>query len=304
MANEVTIFTPQIEENIYPLFEPLRMFAKQHSVGRGAKTVSVPAAGVLDYGDVNIDHSTYPVDAVPRVDTEITYDLTKHEFKPIVIADYDEFVTNYEIRNSILQDVSGLLGAYAIRTILGGFHTPGTGTYTYATTGSKTYTNQWNDVVKNLTIEDVQALAQKLDLQKVPRDGNRYLVLPPEMFGGLMAEIADARYVDTATNAFQTGFIPNIHGFKVLMLPEVGVATINNAALRTPKTQGVAGTDCNFGYALHKNYVGFAESGVRVFVNENAADYYGTVISGSWYAGGSYVRENPIGCITVYEKAN
>jgi len=118
-----------------------------------------------------------------------------------------------------------------------------------------------------------------------------------------MAEIADARYVDTATNAFQTGFIPNIHGFKVLMLPEVGVATINNGALRTPKTQGGAETDANFGYALHKNFVGFAESGVRVFVNENAADYYGTVISGSWYAGGSYVRENPIGCITVYEKA-
>jgi hypothetical protein len=303
MANEVTIFTPQIEENIYPLFEPLRMFAKQHSVGRGAKTVSVPAAGVLDYDDVNIDHSTYPVDAVPRVDTEITYDLTKHEFKPIVIADYDEFVTNYEIRNSILQDVSGLLGAYAIRTILNGFWST-TAPYDHATTGTKTYTNQWGDVVKNLTLEDVQTLARKLDLQKVPRDGNRYLPLPPEMFAGLMAEIADARYVDTATNAFQTGFIPNIHGFKVLMLPEVGVATTTNGEKRTPKTQGDAVTDCNFGYALHKNYVGFAESGVRVFVNENAADYYGTVISGSWYAGGSYVRANPIGCITVYEDAD
>jgi hypothetical protein len=310
MALEVTIFNKEIEQALYPSFDKLRVFAKQHTVAPGAKKVSVPSAGVLAYSHINLDGSgvTYPVDAISRTDSSIEYTLHNHEFKPLVIQDYDEFCTNHDIRASVLGDVANLLGAYAIRTIMNGFYTAGTGTYTYATTGSDTYTNRWTDSVKNLTMDDVAALAKTLDLQKVPRDGQRYLVLDPEMFSGFVLGMAAMGWQDTAMSAFQTGMINNVHGFNVMMLPEVGVATINNGAIRTPLTQGGAATDCNFGFALHKSFVGFAESGVKLFSDENSPGYYGTLISGSMYAGGTALRSasdsvTPIGCITVYEKA-
>jgi len=308
MANEVTIFTPEIEQALYSKFDPIRMFAKQIPVDRGAKTISIPSAGILTYNDINLNSLTsagagvtYPVAAGVRTDTEQTFILGKHEFKPIVIADYDEFVTNYEIRASVLQDVANLLGAFAIRTILNGFWSRNDAKYESTTTGTTTYVNRWGKTAKVLTLKDVALLAKKLDIQKVPRDDNRYLVLDPEMFAGFIGEMAAARWVDAASQAFQTGFIPNVHGFKVVMLPEVGVSTTANGALRTPYTQGGASTDANFGFALHKSFVGFAESGVRLFIDENSPGYYGTVLSGSLYAGGKYLRNEPIGCITVYE---
>jgi len=312
MANEVTIFNLEIQQALYPSFDKLRMFAKQHNVGRGAKKVNVPSAGVLAYSHIAVDGAgqTYPVDAIARTDSGLEYTLHNHEFKPIVIQDYDEFVTNLDLRNSILGDIAGLLGAYALRTILNGFWS-GTPAYEYATTGSTNYTNRWGDSVKKLTIHDVAALAKKLDLQKVPRDGQRFLVLDPEMFTGLLTTLTDAGYLETATTAFQTGILTNVHGFNVVMLPEVGVAEIANATVRTPLTEGSGSSpnfDCNFGFALHKNFVGFAESGVRLFIDENSAGYYGTVLSGSLYAGGSVLRSasnaaTPIGCITVFEGA-
>jgi hypothetical protein len=305
MANEVTVFNREIEENLFPMFDPIRMIAKSFSAEAGAKTISVPTAGVYAYSHINLDGSgvTYPVEAIARTDTEKTFNLHNHEFKPVVLQDYDEFVTNYDYRQSILKDITGLLGAYAIRTIFGGFWS-GTAAYEYATTGSDTYTNRWGDVVKNLTVADVANVAKTLDLQKVPRDGERYLVLDPEMYAGLVASLTVEGYTSTVTQAFQSGMIPNLHGFKVVQLAEVGVATASNAALRTPLTQGDAATDCNFGFALHKNFVGFGDSGVRLFLSENDPGYYGTVLSGSFYAGGSYLRENPIGCVTVFEKLN
>jgi len=307
MALEVTIFNKEIEQALYPSFDKLRIFAKQHSVESGAKKVSVPSAGVLAYSHINLNGAgvTYPVDAIPRVDSSIEYTLHNHEFKPLVIQDYDEFCTNHDIRASVLGDVANLLGAYAIRTIMNGFWSTASD-YEYATTGATAYTNRWGDSVKVLTMTDLAALAKRLDLQKVPRDGQRYLVLDPEMFSGFILGMAAMGWEDTAMQAFQTGMINNVHGFNVIMLPEVGVATLGNAALRTPLTQGGAATDCNFGFALHKSFVGFAESGVKLFIEENSPGYYGTVISGSMYAGGTALRSasdavTPIGCITVFE---
>ena len=304
--NNVTVFDREMNENIYPLFDPIRVLSKQMSVESGAKTVSIPTAGLLNYDDdIRIDSASYPASASINQSTEKTFDLTNHEFVPIMIRDYDEFITKPSLRASIMNDVMGFLGAYAIRTIFGGFWSTAA-TFEVGTTGTtsgEAYTNQWGDAVKNLTLADVRGLAKKLDLQNVPRDNDRYLALPPEMYSGLMANLTAAGYVETVTEAFRSGLMPKVHGFNVMMLPEVGVSTTGNAVLRTPKTQGGAGTDVNFGFALHKKFVGFAESGVRLFINENATGYYGATIEGSIYAGGSFLRATPIGCITVFEAA-
>lgn len=301
MANEVKIFEPEFEDNLYQAFDPIRVFAKQDPVGAGAKTVSIPTAGALSYANIN-SASTYPRDGITRTDATTTYDLTNIEIDPIRIGNWEEFSQNANLRQSIFADITGLLGQYAIRTILNGFWT-GTAAYEYGTTGAKTYTNRHGDVVKNLTPADVALIARKLDLQKVPRDNERYLILDPEMYAGLVSEMAAAGYLEVAATAFQTGMIPMFHGFKIIMLPEVGFSTIANAALQ-PVNATANANDCNFGFALHKNFVGFAASNVNLFLQESSPEYYGAVISGSFYAGGKYRRANPIGCVTVFETAN
>lgn len=302
MANEVTVFIPEFEDNLYQAFEPIRMFAKQDTVAPGAKTVNIPGAGALSYANIN-SALTYPRDGITRADTAQTYDLTNIEIDPIRIGNWEEFSQNANLRQSIFSDVTGLLGQYAIRTIFNGWwNGDGAGGYEYATTGSKTYTNRYGDEVKNLTPADVALIARKLDLQKVPRDNDRYLVLDPEMYAGFVSELAAAGYLEVAATAFQTGMIPMFSGFKIIMLPEVGFATVNNTALQAVNATANA-NDCNFGFALHKSFVGFAASNVNLFLQESSPEYYGAVISGSFYAGGKYRRANPVGCVTVFEKA-
>lgn len=305
MANEATIFIPQFEDALYQAFDPIRVFAKEDSVDSGAKTVSIPVSGGLTFSDVTADNNTYPVEAGERSDATQTYNLTKIEVKPIRIGNYEEFVTRPSIRESVIGEVAGVLGAYASRIILNGFHTTGTtaGTQVYAPTGTATYTNSLGKAsCKALSIKDVANLAKKLDLNGVPRDGNRYLVLPPDMHTGLLLELAAAGYQDTVTTAFTNGILPIIHGFQVVLMSEVAIAAASNASIVLPGAT-VVNTQLNIGYALHKNFVGFAASGVNLFVQENSPEYYGAVISGSFYAGGKYRRSTAIGCVTIYETA-
>ena len=301
MANEVTIFIPEFEDNLYQAFDPIRVFAKQDPVGAGAKTVNIPSAGALSYANIN-SAATYPRDGITRADTAQTYELTNIEIDPIRIGNWEEFSQNANLRQSIFADITGLLGQYAIRTILNGFWSTASG-YDYVTTGSTAYTNRHGETTaKQMTLTDVANVARLLDLQKVPRDNERYLVLDPEMYAGLVAQMAQAGWLDVAATAFQTGTIPMVHGFKVIMLPEVAIATGSNNSVVAIGTTAAA-THLNVGYALHKNFVGFAASNVNLFLQENSPEYYGAVISGSFYAGGKYRRATPVGCITIYEGA-
>jgi hypothetical protein len=305
MANEATIFIPQFEDALFQAFDPIRIFAKEDSVAPGAKTVSIPVSGGLTFANVTANNTTYPVNATERTDTAGGYDLTNIQVNPIRIGNWDEFVQNANLRQSIFNEVAGVLGAYASRIILKGFHTTGTTATTpvYAPTGTTTYTNRHGKAsVKALSISDLLALGKKMDLQGVPRDGQRYLILDPEMFTGFMLGLAAIGYEDTATQAFSTGVLQNIAGFNVMMMNEVAVAAASNASCKAPGA-AVEATDLNVGYALHKNFVGFAASGVNLFLQEQAPEYYGAVISGDFYAGGKYRRATGIGCITIYETA-
>ena len=302
MANEVTVFTPMFEDALFQTFDPIRVFAKEDSVESGAKTVSIPVSGGLSFSDITASAHTYPRDPSTRSDTETTYDLTRIEVNPFRVGHWDEFVTKANLRESVFNEVAGVLGEYAMRIILKEMWTT-TATYDYVTTGTDTYTNRHGETTcKNLTIDDVSKVAKMLDLQGVPRDGNRYLVLDPDMMTGFILGLAAIGYEDTATQAFRTGALPMIHGFNIVQLYQVNHVSASNTAVQAPGTASQA-THLNAGLALHKNFVGFAATGVHLHLTEDSPENYGAVISGSFYAGGSYRRETPIGCITVYEGA-
>ena len=299
--NQVTVFTPQFEDGLYQKFDPIRMFMKEDSVGAGAQTVSIPVSTAINFTDITASGHTYPRTASTRSDTETTYNLTQIEVNPFRIGDWGEFVTNASLRESIFNEVTGVLGDYATRVIFNGLWSTASG-YDYASTsGSITYTNRHGKTgCKGLTISDIASIAKMMDLQNVPRDGNRYLVLDPEMYTGFLLGLAAIGYEDTATQAFRTAQLPMIHGFNVVQMFEVNHVTAANAAVKDPADASV-NTHLNAGLALHKNFVGFAASDVRLHLQESNPEYYGAVISGSFYAGGSYRRATPIGCITVYE---
>jgi hypothetical protein len=302
MANEVTVFTPQFEDALYQAFDPIRMFAKEDSVGAGAKTVSIPVSGGITFANITATGHSYPRAATDRGDSETTYDLTQIEVNPFRIGNWEEFVMNAKLRESVFNEVAGVLGNYAIREIMTGFWN-GDSDFEFATTGTNTYTNRHNETTcKSLTISDVAGLARKMDLQGVPRDGQRYLVLDPDMYTGFILELAAIGYEDTATAAFRTGELPMIHGFKVVQLQQTNHVTGSNVAVQTPGTASSA-THLNAGLAIHKNFVGFAASGVKLHLQEDNPEYYGGIISGSFYAGGAYRRATPIGCLTIYEGA-
>ncbi|NCC62495.1 MAG: hypothetical protein EOM12_16515 [Verrucomicrobiae bacterium] len=302
MANEITAFIPLFEDAIFQKFDPIRVIAKQDNVGAGAKTVSIPVSGGITFANITAADHDYPRQAKTRSDVAQTYDLTQIEVDPFRIGRWEEFVQNANLRQSIINELGGVLGAYATRVIFNGFWGTASG-YDYATTGTTTYANRHGfGTAKNLTIYDVAKLANMLDRQGVPRDGDRYLVLDPDMMMGFLLGLAAIGYEDTATQAFRTGQLPVIHGFNIVQMHEVAVATATNAAVVAPGAT-VVNTHVNCGFALHKNFVGFAASNLDLILNPSDPEYYGAVVSGAFYAGGKYRRATPVGCITVYEGA-
>lgn len=300
-----TQWLPTVEGNLFGAFEPIRKIATDDSVFilNNGKTVAVPNAGAAA-SITGGRTSGYPAAATDRTDNDNTYNLLNIEIDPIRVSRFEENNTSYNKLASLIDDATKGLGWWAARYIMTQWFTTDAGVNDYATTGSVTYASQATgstvSAAKALSYSDIVKLGMMLDKQAIPRDNNRWLVLNASMYNGLFLELKAANQLELASKSAMTGLLDWIHGFNVIMLPEVINVTASNAAARAPGHAGAA-TDISAGFALHKSCVSMAMGDVMIYEQNDSPEYYGKIVSGDIFAGGKYRRTDKKGVITVYE---
>lgn len=271
-----------------------------HSEYVANKVVHLPQAGSI--GSITKNRSSYPASISQRSDSELTYNLESYDVGPIHIADIDELQTSYNKRVSVLSQHTNALSERVGDELA----------YLWAATGSdaifRTSGSSSSDALAPsatgtrfaITKDDVRKLAKKMDKDNVSMNG-RYLVLPTDMYYQLFADstLVSRDYMERASQ--ETGVITQLYGFNIMARPTVAV--YDDTTLPVKKAVGASGaaTDHLAAIAFQMDYVSFAQGDIKVFANENAPEYFGSIFSAMVMLGGSILRTDQKGVAALVQ---
>lgn len=275
-------FSRELEGNLFA--ENQYFMRSRKDSNANDEQVNIPVSGSKP--GVSVDRATVPATVTQRTDSASFY--VNHEFTsdPILIKDSDEFKTNYNKRQDVMSDAMNTLqetiGDYmayywAEETTVQQVRTSGGARVATApsATGDR----------KALTLADIRAAKLKLDAQNIPQ-GGRYAVITPAMLDDLLAinEVLSSDFNNG--RPMVDGTIGTLFGFSFYVRSSVNV--FNNAATPVIKAPGSAGeaTDNEAAIFWHMDCVRHSEGNMKLYMDEDRADSYGTIVSSMVRAGG------------------
>jgi hypothetical protein len=271
------------------------------------KTVHVPQAGANPTVTKNI--SSLPATISQRNDSELTYDMDTYYLEPIVIEKGQETAfLSYDKRMSVLRQHINTLEEVLVNNALYKWAPAGAGTFV-KTTGSAVSSALAPSATSTrlaITLADILTAKGILDAANVPQEG-RVLVMPSSIYNGQLLAIQDVYQAQSyGQSALPSGVVNRIHGFDIMIRSTV-VVYDNNAtpALKAVNDAGTpsspATTDNLACLAYHPAFVAKAMGNTEVMINENVAEYYGTVISSFQLFGASKMRTSQTGIVAIVQ---
>jgi hypothetical protein len=301
-AAVVSIFTRDIEENLYPenAFYKLSKDDTPFVVEmNGAYTVVRGVAGAKP--NVVRNRSNYPKPITNREDDNNQYNLTHLSTDANVVQDFEEFIVNYAKRQSILENHIKQINTEAALVALDSWHPNGADNIIRTTGANRDASIGQTGTRKSFAREDFVKVAEKFDRMDVPK-ANRNILLPAELYSDLLniAGFVDADKIGTP-NLIE-GFIGRLLGFNIYSRSTVGLYDNTSTPVFKPSGSATATSDNLAALAWHQEFVYRAEGPVKVFANENDAAYDGSVFSAaSWFGG--QIRKDKAGIISIVQSA-
>jgi hypothetical protein len=298
MALQQEIWVQDIKETLHQGSEFVKT-GTDHSAFVANKTVHMPQSGAMTTIEKN--RSSLPGTIAQRTDTELTYNLNEYTTDPVLITDLDELQTSYMKRQSVLSQHINAINERIGNEVAYEWSPSGSASLVLRTTGSATaeLPNATATGTRLLTTkEDIAKMARKLDLDNVAKN-DRYLLLPTSMYYELFGIDALIRNdFGRAVNMID-GQVNEIFGMKVFIRPEV--VQFNNVAGGVKKAVGSADavTDCLGAIAYQKASVASALGAIKVFANEDVAEYYGSVMSALVMHGAKNLRSDNKGIVAL-----
>lgn len=271
------------------------------------KTVHVPQAGANPTVTKNL--ASFPATITQRTDTELTYSMDTYYVEPIHIeAGQETAFISYEKRMSVLNQNINTLEEVLTNNALYKWAPAGAGTFV-KTTGSAVSSALAPSATSTrlaITLTDILGAKAILDAANVPAQG-RILLLPSSMYNGQLLAIADVYQAQSyGSSALPSGVVTRIHGFDVMIRSTVVV--YDNTATPVLKTVGDNGvptspaTTDNLGaLAYHPAFVAKAMGTTEVLINENVAEYYGSIVSAFQLFGASKMRTSQTGIVAIVQ---
>ena len=299
MAIQKEVWISDIENTLFAGSEFIQK-STDHSAYVSDKTVHVPQSGAAP--TITKDRSSYPATISQRTDTDLTYSLASFDTAPILVADIEELQTNYDKRQSVLsQHIGALNDRLGLETA---YNWAGVGAANIVRTSgtaaadalSPGATGNRLAVVK----ADIKAMAKKLDKDNLPSTG-RFLLMPTDMYYQLFSDntLVSRDYAEGM--AQESGVINSLYGFKIMQRPTTVVYT--NAATPVKKAVGAATatTDNLACLGWHESAVSNALGDIKVFNDEDRADYYGSVFSAMVMHGSAILRSGSEGVVSLVQ---
>lgn len=306
MALQKEQWLSDIQEN---LFKDNAIIARatNHDGFVNYKTVHVPQAGANPTITKNL--GAFPATITQRTDSELTYSMDTYYVQPIHIeAGQETAFLSYDKRMSILnQHVSTLEDVLTNNALYK--WAPSGATRQVRTTGTAVGTALAPSATGTrnaITLADILKAKSILDSENVPSAG-RVLLLPSDMYNAQLLAIADVYQAQSyGTSALPSGVVTRIHGFDVMIRSTVVVydntgTPVIKAVADSGTPSAPAATDNLGALAYHPNFVAKAMGSTDVFITEQVAEYYGSIVSAMQLFGASKMRTSQTGVVAIVQ---
>lgn len=281
MAVTREIWTKDIVDNLYKNNDwAARAFNADMYVYMG-KIVHIAVAGSAS--TVTKNANSFPVNAVKRTDTDITYNIDTFYTTPRQIEEIEKYELEYDKRQSVLgEDQSALIqaamnnllylwGPAVANTVLtSGASTPATLT---GATGNR----------KKFDKVELGTIKKNMDKNDVPAAG-RVAILTADHYNDFLNSLTDAERTDVGRVAdLKTGLIGKFLGFDIYMRSTVLRYRGADAAIaKVDEQDGAYAADADDRAAslvYQESCVERAKGEVDIFDEPRKAEYYGDIVS-------------------------
>lgn len=304
MALQPEVWIEDIQENLFPKNSFMEM-ATNHDMFISNLTVHIPQAGA-DPAIYKNNNNT-PISITERTDTDFTYDIDNYKAEPILIRNLDELQLSYSKRMSIMRNYYSTIG-YAVENQTLYKWAPSGASRIVRTTGAAVGTALAPSATGTrnaITLADVLSLKGKLDKDEVPEEG-RILLIPSDIYNNQLLAISNIQqYYAYNLPVTQDGKVPTLFGFKVMTRSSVAVYDTTPVP-KSVNSKGIpsspAATDNLACIAYHPDFVSKARGTINVYTQENAPEYYGSILSMEVQHGASPLRSTSIGIAALVQQ--
>lgn len=295
----VAIFAKDLQKNLYPDNEFYKN-SKDDSVWVQASKVILPQAGAKP--NVEIDRTTLPATITKRTDTAEEYNLAEFTSDPTLLQDTEAMQLSYAKRASILEDHVATINT-KVADYFGQAFLPTLAANMVRTSGSSIVATApgASGNRKALTDADLIKAVTLLDRMDVPMN-ERYAAITAEMYANLLALDKFVDYQKRGlTDLVAKGWIGEIYGLKIYKRSYLGVYDNTGTPVKKALGAATATTDNEAMLIWQRNAVRRAESGVKVFMDQDKPEYYGSVFSAMVNAGGRIARTDQKGVVAIVQ---
>ena len=267
-------------------------------------TVELAHSGTIPGATVN--RTILPAAIAPRTDSPTNYPLEEITVDPVLIGTSEELIVAYNKRQSILEQQANVImqkmGDRCIQKWAAGADTA----HKIASTGSARSAGNTNGAQignrKAFTIADLAAVQKIFFQDNLPNNLdsiNGVAIVTPAQYDDFMLIAQFTQYLQYGTAVIPEGVMKRAFGFDFYVRNLVAVLDNSNAL----KAEGAAGTTSDQDAAIffHPNMVRRAVGPYVPFINENKAEYFGSLFSALLRFGASPVRNDNKGIVLLYE---
>lgn len=306
MALDKETWLADIQENLFKDNYLLNK-AVNHDSEINNKVVHIPQSGANPTITKNL--AVFPAVITRRTDSELTYNVDAYYLAPILIEKgQEDHYLSYEKRMSVLRQNISTMEEAMTNNVLFKWAGSGAGAIV-RTTGAASATALAPSATGTrlaLTLADILKAKAVLDSQNVPQTG-RILAVHSDVYNTQLLANPDVYRMDSyGTSALPSGVVNRIHGFDIVIRPTITVYDASGTpvikAVNDSGTPSAPAVTDNIGcFAYHPAFVCKALGGTEVIINEDRAEYYGSIISAYSWLGAAKMRSNQLGVVSIVQ---
>lgn len=254
----------------------------------------------------SVNRSVLPATIAKRTDAATNYELEELTSDPTLLQDSEALVVSYNKRSSILDQHAKTINTKAADRALYKWAAGSDATRKFASTGAARAAGNSNGsqtlTRKAFSEADILKMQQQFfrdDVANELGDINGIAIITPAQYADLLALDSFKRADAYGSPNIPTGVIRRAYGFDFYVRSKVVVLDSTDVL----KAEGAAGaaTDQDAAMFYHPSMVRRAVGAVKVFVDVDKPEYYGTVLSTLARFGASPARNDNKGIYLLFE---
>ena len=279
-------------------------FAKNDDSFVNNNSVELPHSGVDPV--IQIDRAVFPGTITQRTDSATQYLLEELSTDPTHLQYSEELVVAYNKRASItdghVKSLKQKMGDRLAFKWAENIAAPALVPTSSVNTRPSSAPGAGATLVKRIDKVDILNVRQIFDADDIPQSG-RKMLFTASQYNDIL-NIDDFTHVDKlGLTVIPDGMVGRIFGFDILVRSSVNRYATGGTSIKDTEAANVA-TDLGAALAWHPDYVRRAMGSTKVFLENEKADYYGSVMSSVVRFGGLNARNDsptPKGIVSLVE---